>query len=1034
MSNLSVNEDLKGEDWRMSNLNKAISNISEKEKQTKQNPPTELDNIMEMKDFLQKVKSLNGSEKIPTPRKRSEDNAMQIYHQLNSTQQQLISHEDKQNGNEEGTSAHDGHQEYSHEFDFHQKSHRCSRISFPLYGKIAVSWKVFMFIHIGYLAFSIPYRISFDYDPNLFDVVVDFYLTFVFLIDMLIIFITPIADKEGKLIYDKKNIALAYIRRWFFFDLAVCFPFSYFRYTSSSKHGDDDWKNLVTLNFGQIQRVYKVLLLTQLVRLRKAVRLMRDVMKRLSLKMEIANVLQNFTTLLFMVHLLGCLFTTSASFDLNSNINWITSIKIQDEGNFFIYLTAMYYAIVTCATVGYGDIQAKNKYEIMLSNLIIVFGVSYFSYILSDLSNQFSELQRDNKEKDDRNKVLDQMERKYGVSEKVLNKIRFFYKEHESNLDLSNNLEMSYLLRILPTNLKTQLAIFLYKDAINVIKFLQGRKNTFYEQYLDKLKPMRFDRGSIILEQGSRPNEVCLIMSGSVLNASNGRILPTGSLFGESDMIFKRDRKDSYIAETEVYVFKFERKIVEIMMKQYPEIAEEVRNLAWEREKVRNNQDSIQTMIKNQDSVKDIIMRYFQQISQAEAIYEARMNRNQGTKLKSRKTTEIKMDVKVIAEAVEPIIIDSNATTKEVYEILQKSIAKQYRQEQIVVKQHVYSSDSEDQMENAIIKNRRRDTFEQDLTSPTFQFDNSLSTYPLASERQKYRLSVSKINESSYPPPSNDRNDTKRVSSNNHDQSSSDDVYRQMTLPNTTHENRILNIRNSIKYHLRVFQETKNLIETHLKNFKDTLSEAKLPLPVKDTYQSGIKGLEKYRQLMNILSTQVKRNRKITNRMFIYQNYLNQIDEELKIVEDKTETFQYKIENEYLLQMKIIRQRNKLKYDQYNYQPRQSDVKPFKILKDIQSQNPRYSQRSDKQEDTGSNNNLGFDHFQIGGSYQNHPPNVFSHQTSIQNFGSLIPDLRLNARSDQKSEANSDRNDSYQFSKLNMMKARIQSLKKAIED
>jgi len=55
---------------------------------------------------------------------------------------------------------------------------------------------------------------------------------------------------------------------------------------------------------------------------------MRDVMKRLSLKSEIANVLQNFTTLLFMIHLIGCLFTTSASFDLTSNINWITYIEI----------------------------------------------------------------------------------------------------------------------------------------------------------------------------------------------------------------------------------------------------------------------------------------------------------------------------------------------------------------------------------------------------------------------------------------------------------------------------------------------------------------------------------------------------------------------------------------------------------------------------------------------------------------------------------------------------------------------------------
>jgi len=34
------------------------------------------------------------------------------------------------------------------------------------------------------------------------------------------------------------------------------------------------------------------------------------------------------------------------------------------------------------------------------------------------------------------------------------------------------------------------------------------------------------------------------------------------------------------------------------------------------------------------------------------------------------------MDIKHIADTVEPILIDSNATTKEVYEILQRSIAK----------------------------------------------------------------------------------------------------------------------------------------------------------------------------------------------------------------------------------------------------------------------------------------------------------------------------------------------------------------------
>lgn len=127
------------------------------------------------------------------------------------------------------------------------------------------------------------------------------------------------------------------------------------------------------------------------------------------------------------------------------------------------------------------------------------------------------------------------------------------------------------------------------------------------------MKPMRFEKGTIILEQGSKPNEVCFIVSGQVLNETTGRTLTIGAMFGEGDIIFKRDRKDQYIADTEVYMFKYERKIFEHMMRQYKEMGKEVRELALEREKVRNNQDAIKTMVQ-EESVKDIIMMYFDQI------------------------------------------------------------------------------------------------------------------------------------------------------------------------------------------------------------------------------------------------------------------------------------------------------------------------------------------------------------------------------------------------------------------------------------
>ena len=52
-----------------------------------------------------------------------------------------------------------------------------------------------------------------------------------------------------------------------------------------------------------------------------------------------------------------------------------------------IYITAVYFAILSCATVGYGDIKPINNYELIFVCLILIFGVAYFSYILSDLSN-----------------------------------------------------------------------------------------------------------------------------------------------------------------------------------------------------------------------------------------------------------------------------------------------------------------------------------------------------------------------------------------------------------------------------------------------------------------------------------------------------------------------------------------------------------------------------------------------------------------------------------------------------------------------
>lgn len=79
-----------------------------------------------------------------------------------------------------------------------------------------------------------------------------------------------------------------------------------------------------------------------------------------------------FMKLLLLVHIIACLWATSANFEINSNINWLAAQGIQDKSMYEKYMVAFYWAIVTTATVGYGDVIPTNKFEYLLAIVIMI--------------------------------------------------------------------------------------------------------------------------------------------------------------------------------------------------------------------------------------------------------------------------------------------------------------------------------------------------------------------------------------------------------------------------------------------------------------------------------------------------------------------------------------------------------------------------------------------------------------------------------------------------------------------------------------
>ena len=259
----------------------------------------------------------------------------------------------------------------------------------------------------------------------------------------------------------------------FLLDLYSFYPLAYMRARSRYEDGGyNEVENFLNQNFERMPRFYKIMLMFQLGRIRFAMPYFVTFLKNLDIPIGIQNVTRTFLQLVFILVIAGCFWQTASELNLKSNVNWITENGLQDSPEFDMFMAAVYWATVTCTTVGYGDILPTNEYELIWAMFIIVIGVAVFSFILSNLSSQFSEITRSNAVNQERIQQIDQLDQKFQIGQDLVEQLTAYFNSNNLELEVETNQEMSYLLKILPSTLKTQLAKFLYNDVIFVHRFL----------------------------------------------------------------------------------------------------------------------------------------------------------------------------------------------------------------------------------------------------------------------------------------------------------------------------------------------------------------------------------------------------------------------------------------------------------------------------------------------------------------------------------------------------------------------------------
>lgn len=109
------------------------------------------------------------------------------------------------------------------------------------------------------------------------------------------------------------------------------------------------------------------------------------------------SLMKLFIEMLFLAHIMASIWFCLPNLDHNNN--WMKQKGIENASLGDKYQLSLYWAFVTIATIGYGDITPQNHYEYSFTMASVVLGSIFFGYTLNYISIIFEDLGEEKKNK-----------------------------------------------------------------------------------------------------------------------------------------------------------------------------------------------------------------------------------------------------------------------------------------------------------------------------------------------------------------------------------------------------------------------------------------------------------------------------------------------------------------------------------------------------------------------------------------------------------------------------------------------------------
>ncbi|KAL6319416.1 hypothetical protein AAG906_014091 [Vitis piasezkii] len=393
-------------------------------------------------------------------------------------------------------------------------------------------WTQFILIWAVYSSFFTPMEFGFfrGLPENLF--LLDIAGQFAFLVDMVVRFFVAFRDTQSYTTVDShKRIALRYLKSRFVVDFLGCLPLD------------------AIYQFCGRKEPVRYLLWIRLSRALRVTEFFEKLEKDIRINYLFTRIVKLLVVELYCTHAAACIFyylatTMPAS---QEGYTWIGSLKMGDYSYSHFrdidlwkrYFTSLYFAIVTMATVGYGDIHAVNVREMLFVMAYVSFDMILGAYLLGNMAALIVKGSKTEKFRDRMAELISYMNRnKLGrqISKEIKHHVRSQYE--------TSYTEAAFLQDI-PVSIRAKISQKLYGPYIREVSLFKGCSLGFLKQIATRVHEEIFLPGEVILEEGNMVDQLYIVCNGKLKGVGSNEDeteeplihLQTNDSFGEIPLL-----------------------------------------------------------------------------------------------------------------------------------------------------------------------------------------------------------------------------------------------------------------------------------------------------------------------------------------------------------------------------------------------------------------------------------------------------------------------------------------------------------------